>query len=487
MNRKEHTCVVGLQWGDEAKGKVVDSEAGSHDVVIRYNGGPNAGHSVQANGHEISLHGLPSGVLHRNVKMYITPGCVVSMPGLMEEIYDVRGVTGEDVRGRLGISPKTPVIQPHQILNDLVTMDAIGTTGKGIGGAYAGMKERMEGPHRVDIRMAELLEYPEECFSWMRRNLVVELERARAYKDMEPEDLARIIARFEDIDGCIDVQRLAFEELRSCIDIDPDRLIKYLRQNMRMLFETAQSAELDNMHGVPPYTTASHIGVSAALHSAGLPHDIPVRTIGVGKLITSRVGHGPFVSEFGGKASEDYCMEERGKKHTKDVEQQMFGEHTRAMLASGDDLQIGQAIRLMTREYGVTSKRPRRVGAFDAFQFHRAANDVHFVQSVVLSKFDCLRIFSLTRDGQIPIVTGYDLDGTSLEHIPTTERTLRTVTPRIEYFPAFGEDVSDIRNQSELPRKGLRFLGSLQEIIGRPISVIGVGPARDQVIPISHL
>ncbi len=145
-------------------------------------------------------------------------------------------------------------------------------------------------------------------------------------------------------------------------------------------------------------------------------------------------------------------------------------------------MQIGQALRLKTGEYGVVSQRPRRIGAFDTVQFRAAATDVHHVQEVVLSKMDCLNLFYRTRDKKIPVVTGYQLDGQTIDYVPTTEQSLRQVTPKYEYFDAFDSNISGFRHANQLPPNAQTFIKELEKRIDRQISIVGVGPDREQVI-----
>ncbi|HVW66457.1 MAG TPA: adenylosuccinate synthetase [Candidatus Peribacteraceae bacterium] len=476
------TAVIGLQWGDEAKGKVTDIEARQHDVVVRYQGGKNAGHSVD----DVAFHAIPSGVIREKLA-YIASGCAVDLPGILEEIHEVEAVkTRLNIRGLLHISPEASIVQPHQILNDLMEAGEIGTTGKGIGPHYSDKARRMVGKRRVDLRVGELVHYPEDTFRIMRRNLKEEIERAHANKDLPKEIVKAILKKFG-LRKSIDAQRQALEELRHCIDHDPHWLFKRYDEGNRILLEGAQAEGLDLVRGTTPYVTSSRLGLYAGLDNTGLPREAIGRVIGVGKLETSRVGYGPFVSEFGGRRSELYCMKDGGKAHTRDYEERMYGDRLDEMLASGDDLQMGKAMRVMTGEYGITSKRARRIGAFDAVQFAQAAR-INEVTDIVLSKLDVMNIFSRTKDGMIPVVTGYTLDGEQIDYIPTDERTLRRVKPEITYYPAFAEDISSVRFEKDLPRLAREFIHKLQEVLANggngkgKIKSVGVGPAPDQMV-----
>lgn len=480
MNKPDVTATIGLQWGDEAKGKIVDGIAAEHDVIVRFNGGPNAGHSVKHGNTDVALHALPSGVLHPNAKMYIASGCVVDLVKLRAEIEEVEQKTSIDVRSRLGISPHAPVIQPHHVLRDKVTMYKIGTTGSGIGPAYADVNNRMDGTRKLSITIGEMMDDPEECAGRMTDNLIAEWEHVFGRKDIDQETIKQLYKQFDPA-KCIDAHMRAYEYLKKCFDVDPYRLMKWYRAGMSILLEGAQAEGLDPVRGAAPYTTSSRVGVNAALDSANLPPGSVTNVIGVGKLETSRVGNGPFISEFGGAASEEWCMRDGGKAHTKDVEKKMFGDRLAEMMRSGDPMQIGQAMRVMTGEYGVTSKRPRRIGAFDTVQL-RAAAELHGVNQLVLSKLDCMKLFHMTKDGTIPVVTNYEMDGNPISHMPATEAQARRTSPIYEYFPAFSEDISHVREAKDLPGDAMNFIRELERRLDMPISMVGVGPDREQIV-----
>ncbi len=174
-------------------------------------------------------------------------------------------------------------------------------------------------------------------------------------------------------------------------------------------------------------------------------------------------------------------MEDGGKAHTMDIEEAEFADRLEEMLASGNPLQIGMALRYMTGEYGVTSKRPRRIGAFDAVQFAQAA-EINEVTHVVLAKLDCLNLFAKTEDGMIPYVVGYEIDGVEIDYIPVDEKTLRRVKPIFGFTPAFEEDITDARERGDLPSRAKTFLRKIEQRMDRRVNIAGVGPGRDQLI-----
>jgi adenylosuccinate synthase len=294
---KEGTAdvVIGLQHGDEGKGRFIDNLAERYDWIVRYNGGANAGHTVEVPGKQgrtvkLALHQVPSGVAHPKARLYIASQCVVNLPKLLAEIEEIEGA-GLDVRSRLRLSSMASIVQPAHIVRDAASMkESVGTTGNGIGPAYADQAARIDGNRRLDLRLGDLLEDPEGTFDAIRVNYLHECMRW----GINAEDQVRQL----------DPMRRAFEALRHCIDPDPTLLVKELRRGMRVLFEGAQAVGLDKTYGATPNVTASNTGVQAAFLSGGVPVDFKGTSFGVAKLIPSRVGWGAFVSEYGGRRSE---------------------------------------------------------------------------------------------------------------------------------------------------------------------------------------
>lgn len=477
---------MGLEWGDEGKGRFVDLVADRYDIVARHNGGPNAGHSIQANGHEIGLHQVPSGVCYPGKKLYIASGCVVDMPLLLQEIREIEDRAHMEVRSRLRISAQASIIQPHHILMDKAMMGSVGTTGKGIGPAYGSQGLRVDGDRRVDIRIGELLDDEEESFSIIERNLRAEIERLRSQCLTDDKERIAQLTNAFDVETKMNELRLAFSHLRPLIDQDARYLLKQMRKGMMVLLEGAQAFGLDKTYGAPPYVTSSNVGVGAALNSTGIPPEYMRHTYGVAKLTPSRVGYGPFVGELGGKQSEDHCMADEGKKHTREVERVLYGNHLDDMLASGDPLQTGIAIRIKTGEYGVTSGRARRLGVSD-FRHLEAAADINGIRGLFLSKLDVLQLYSQTKDKSVPFVSGYELDGHEIDYVPTSANALGKVTPVYTHMQAFGDDLSNIRDRSQLPTEALAMIEKIEEQTGVPVLGVGVGPKREQYVPLRKL
>ncbi len=475
---------IGLEWGDEGKGRFVDLVAHKYDVTARHNGGPNAGHSVQANGHDIALHQIPSGVCNPNTRLYIASGCVVDMPLLVRELQEVESV-GLSVQNRLGISAQASVIQPHHVLLDKATMAAVGTTGKGIGPAYASKSLRVEGDRKVDIRFGEMVDDTEAMFAMVEKNLRVTLDRLHAKVFTDDTEIIQKLASEFDVARQMNQMRCSFEKVKMLVDPDPLSLLKKIRSGLAILLEGAQAWGLDVTYGTPPFVTASNIGVGGALNSTGIPPEYLRNTYGVAKLTPSRVGYGPFVSEYGGTLSEEHCMADDGRKNTKEAEKAQYGSRLKDMLAADNYLEVGIALRIMTGEYGVTSKRPRRLGETDTKHL-KAATQINGVKGLYLSKMDVLSLLHQTRHKAVRIVTGYALDGKSIDYIPTNDTTLRRVKPIHDYLPVWAHDITGAQNIKELPPEALAIVQKIEEEVGVPVIGVGTGPERDQYVQLKN-
>lgn len=482
--------VIGLQHGDEGKGRFIDELAQGYDWITRYNGGPNAGHTIEANGHRLALHQIPSGVNYPDKKLYIGAGCVVNIEKLCAEIDEVQSV-GCQVMHRLRVAAQASVIQPGHIVRDLATMQSVGTTGNGIGATYSDKAARVAGCRQLDIRMGELLTNTEWAFAAIRRNFEVSLEQVpeddtttisllRSVLHPEGREKEGVLTT-EEVTQCMEHLRGCFERIKSCIEKDPSMLRREIRNGMRALFEGAQSYWLSLTHGITPDVTASDPGVAAAFNSLNVPVDYKRRAYGVAKLIPTRVGHGPFPTEFGGLRSEAHCMAERGKKNRQGVERELFGNLIPDLLQSQDDLDVGIALRIIGNEYGASTGRPRRPGRLDLVNLCDAVES-NGLDGLYLTKADCLRDFARTHDSLIHVATGYKLNGDFLTYVPTTKTELQQVQPLFTPFPAFEKDVSLARTEGELPSELLCLLGAIRQQLGCSIIGLGVGPRREQVV-----
>lgn len=461
---------MGLQHGDEGKGRFIDELAATYNIVVRYNGGANAGHTIKHNGVTLALHQLPSGVNHPHVQLYIASHCVVNPAKLMQEIREVES-HGLSVRNRLRISPFASVVQPSHIVVDSATMGGIGTTKNGIGVAYAAAKMRLEGDRRLDIRTADIRDDVHGAMAIARRNLEIELERYNAGGEFDVEQMMGDFER-----GSTEMQRF--------IDTDPLALTRAWRRGNRLLLEGAQAFGLDNTYGATPDITGSNVGVQAALLSTALPPESVGRRIGVVKAIPTRVGYGAFPSEFGGARAEEYAMENGGTLHTADWELERYGQQVEELLASDDEFELGIAIRMRGNEYGATTKRPRRPGALDLRHINYAV-EANGINELFVTKVDCLRDFSRSKFEGIPVVNEYRRNGHHVDHMPTTKAGLLAVEPQVHVCDGFTEDLSGMLDQSELPPTALRFIHDVQRRTGARISKIGVGPGREQMINLS--
>jgi adenylosuccinate synthase len=424
------TCVVGLQWGDEAKGKIVDLLTSDHDFVVRYNGGANAGHTVVSNGQTFKLSLLPTGVLRPEVRAVIANGVVVYPPRFLEEVANLRAA-GIAVGDNLLLSNHAHVIFPYHIEEERLSESgaaegAIGTTGRGIGPCYMDKVGRT-----CAIRVAELL-YPDH----LRARLKTIVERKnRILRALSPE------ARNFDAEA-IGQEYLQYAAALRPHITDTTRLLHdAVRHGKRILFEAAQGSLLDVDHGSYPYVTSSSSSTTGVWSGSGVPARYLNRVVGVIKAYGTRVGHGPFPTE----------------------------------LSDGPD-GIGERIRKTGREYGTVTGRPRRCGWFDAVAARytaalSGADELAVMLLDVLSGLD-----------EIRIAVGYDMDGDRLDYFPSDAFLLARCKPVYETLPGWRQDVCGARKLTDLPANARRYVDRLAELLQLPVSIISVGPDRAQTI-----
>jgi adenylosuccinate synthase len=423
------TCVVGLQWGDEAKGKIVDLLTEEHDVVVRYNGGANAGHTVVCDGKTYKLSLLPTGVLRPSMLSVIGNGLVVYPPRFLEEVESLRSA-GIEVGKNLAVSDHAHVIFPYHLeeerLAEQGTEQAIGTTGRGIGPCYQDKVGRGAG-----IRLGELL-YPDH----LRRRLHAIVERKNRMLRGLASDARHFVAEV------LASEYLAFgERMRPYITDTVWLLQDALRAGKRIIFEAAQGSLLDVDHGTYPYVTSSNSSPAGIWSGSGIPARKLDRVIGVIKAYTSRVGRGPFPTE----------------------------------LDDGVD-GIGERIRRRGKEFGTVTGRPRRCGWFDAVAARYTANlagtDVLAVMLLdVLSEVD-----------EIAICTAYEVDGHHTERFPSDSFLLERCRPVYEKLPGWKSDISQARSLKDLPPATRRYIERLSELLSLPVAILSVGPDRSQTI-----
>lgn len=446
--------LVGLQYGDEGKAKVVDRLAAGYDIIARFNGGANAGHTVDTPQGRARLAQVPSGVFHPEVLLYIGSGCVVSLIKLAEEIESLRRI-GARIAGRLHLSELCPVIQPAHLDFDVAHGAGIGTTGNGIGPCYAGLSSRWEHGTRAVVQIRDLVADEESAFAQMAHYASL---HANA-----PSAQAATVSRIADM-------RAAWQAIRDTVDIvDSLWMTTSVKRGARVLFEGAQSVMLDVTAGQQPFVTSSHTVPAFAYVGGDLSHRYHRKTIGVAKAIASRVGAGPFRAEFGGERSSRYCADAalRGIGWREERDRFEPGE----MLGSEDAFDVGVALRMLTGEYGTGSGRPRRLGRLDVAALAEVV-ERHGIDEIYLNKCDCLAWFARTRAGTIPVLIGPAGDDGG--------------EPVIRDFPAFGALADNVPDFASLPAPLRQFVLALQEAAGCRIAGIGIGPQRDQLLTLSE-
>jgi len=424
------TAVVGLQWGDEGKGKVVDLIAPRFGAVVRFNGGANAGHSVVVGGVRFALHLIPSGILYPDKAAVIGNGVVVDPEALLREC-DGLTTRGVSVAG-LTISDRAHVVMPYHKVEDelrekLVAGDAgesIGTTKRGIGPCYADKAHRA-----TAIRMGELLD---------PAALRVKLEMICRVKK------ALLGSAGADLDaGALTAWAGALaERLRPHVTDTTYALHDMLRAGKKLLFEGANAALLDVDHGTHPYVTSSSCTSLGIPAGTGVPAQYLGEVIGVVKAYTSRVGNGPMPTEL------------------------------------LNDL--GQTIRERGREFGTTTGRPRRVGWLDLVAVRYSAM-ISGATSIALTLLDVLSGLP-----ELNVCIGYrrigDANGAVSDRFTPDAEALRRVEPVYRTFPGFAQDVTGVRSRAELPAEARAYIEFIEEFVGVPVRLIGVGPDRVQTI-----
>jgi adenylosuccinate synthase len=424
------SCVVGLQWGDEAKGKIVDLLTEEHDFVVRYNGGANAGHTVVAEGRTFKLSLLPTGVLRPRVKSVIGNGVVVFPPRFQEEVNNIRSA-GIAVGDNLVVSNHAHVIFPYHLEEERLTegaaaKGAIGTTGRGIGPCYQDKVGRLHA-----VRVEELL-HPE--------HLRDRLERIVEHKN-------RLLKGLSGEPGRCNAEELwkeysAYgEQLRTHVANTTALLQEAIRQQRRILFEAAQGSLLDVDHGTYPFVTSSNSSVAGVWSGSGVPARYLQRVVGVIKAYSTRVGAGAFPTEL-------------------------------------DDgpTGIGERIRKTGREYGTVTGRPRRCGWFDVVAVRYSAG-LNGADELALMLLDVLSDLD-----EMAICTAYEIDGERTEEFPSDSFLLAKCKPVYETLPGWKQDISGIRRLVDLPAAARRYVERLGELIGLPVGFISVGPDRAQTI-----
>jgi adenylosuccinate synthase len=424
MFDRKHSCivVVGAQWGDEGKGKLVDVLAERADLVVRYQGGANAGHTVVVGERQFVLHQIPSGILHGGARCVVGNGVVLDPETFFAELDELGG-QGIDVSGRLFISDRAHVVLPYHKLLDQASekQQQIGTTGRGIGPTY----EDKIG--RRGVRVADL------CRDTIAPDFLAErIERANAMLGLMGSSLRADLGEHMAL-----IERLA-ARLRP-LATDTGLLVhEALRDGHRVLLEGAQGALLDVDHGTYPFVTSSNTTAGGAAIGAGIGPTAIDGVLGVVKAYTTRVGNGPLPTEAGG------------------------------------DLET--RLRTLGGEFGATTGRPRRCGWFDATVVRYSVR-VNGLTGLAVTKLDVLDSFA-----EIPVCTAYRLDGQVCAEVPSDVERLGRVEPVYETLPGWERPTDGARKLADLPPAARAYLDRLQDLSGAPIRYVSVGTRRDQII-----
>jgi adenylosuccinate synthase len=421
-----NVAIIGAQWGDEGKGKVVDLFTQDADVIVRYQGGNNAGHTLVVNGKKTILHLVPSGALHADKLCVIGNGVVVDPEILIEEIeaLKVQGHLKSDAQ--LRISEQAHVIMPYHKAIDLARerlrgKGKIGTTGRGIGPAY---EDKVA---RIGIRFVDLLE--EDTF---RDKLERNIEEKNFYlkailkeKALDFNEMHQSYGRFREV-------------LKGYVTNTGLLLDQKIRAGKRVLFEGAQGTLLDVDHGTYPYVTSSSTIAGGACSGSGVGPQHIQQVIGISKAYTTRVGSGPFPTELDGPE--------------------------------------GETLRREGAEFGATTGRSRRCGWFDAVGVRHAVR-MNGMTGIALTKLDVLTGFK-----KIPICTGYRYQGKTVDEFPASSKVMQGAQPVYEEMTGWDAKLDDVRKFSDLPPAAQKYVKRIEAVIGTEIILVSVGPGREQTI-----
>ena len=414
--------VVGAQWGDEGKGKLVDVLAERADWVVRYQGGANAGHTVDLGDRTFVLHQIPSGILHPGVRCAIGNGVVLDPDTLFDEI-DGLVKAGVDVEGRLYVSERAHLVLPYhkQVDGASASSKAIGTTGRGIGPAYEDKVAR-RGVRVLDLRHPERL----------REVVEKGAEHARARLARNGSDSA------VDVDAVLALlDRLAARLLPLAEDVGL-MVHRAIRADATVLLEGAQGSLLDIDHGTYPYVTSSNTTAGGAAVGVGIGPGAIDSVLGVVKAYTTRVGNGPLPTEF--------------------------------------EEPLQSEVRALGNEFGATTGRARRCGWFDALVV-KYATRVNGLSDLAVTKLDVLD--TLPRLG---VCVGYEIDGHVHDEFPSDLSTLEKVVPKYEWFEGWKRSTAEARALTDLPTEARRYLDRIEALVEAPITYVSVGTRRDQII-----
>lgn len=422
------TAVVGLQWGDEAKGKIVDLLTSEHDIVVRYQGGNNAGHTVKFDGQTYKLSLLPAGILRDGITSVVATGVVINPKAFLSELDGIVSRRGPVAPERFKVSDRAHVIFPYHLAEEAVLENSrqaekIGTTMRGIGTCY---REKAGRTHA--IRIGDLL-YPDQFRT--RLSEIVEFKN-RMLAALDPE--------FQPFDaGEIFAEYMTYTERLKPYICDTTAFLHHaIADKKRLLFEGAQGSLLDLDHGTFPYVTSSSSSGCGIHSGSGVPERTISRMIGIVKAYTTRVGGGPFPTELNNE--------------------------------------IGQHIRDVGHEYGTVTGRPRRCGWFDAVAAGYGAR---------ISGIDCLAVMLLdvlSGLDELKVCEAYEIDGERTTDFPSHVSRLACVQPIYRTLPGWKTDISNVRRVADLPANARRYVDTIAELLGSRVEIISVGPDREQTI-----
>ena len=415
--------IVGAQWGDEGKGKIVDLLSEDADIVARYQGGANAGHTVCIGDKQYILHLIPSGMFHPKIICVIGNGVVLDPTALMSEIAQLQAA-GISITGRLLISHNAHLIMPyHKQLDAIREQGAtrIGTTGRGIGPSY------IDKFMRIGIRIVDLLDR-DVLAAKIKLNIEEKNEILTKVYGESRIDVDAIISEYQEFDKQID----------EYVTDTSLYLYQALRQNKRVIAEGAQGALLDVDHGTYPYVTSSNPTSGGACTGLGIPPTAVDSVVGIVKAYCTRVGNGPFPTEL-----------------------------TDA---------TGERLRAIGHEYGATTGRPRRCGWFDAVALKYSAM-INGIDRIAVTKLDVLDTFD-----EIMVCVGYNVGGKRLKSFPTDIATLERITPIYESFEGWKTPLAGATTYADLPPNARKYLDAMAHLTGTKLWLVSVGPRRDQTV-----
>jgi adenylosuccinate synthase len=415
--------IVGAQWGDEAKGKLVDVLGGQASLVVRYSGGNNAGHTVIIGDQTFKFHLIPAAILHKNTKAVVGSGMVVCPKGLLEELD--RTLSQQAELGELIISSAAHVVFPYHRMLDSLEEEArgankIGTTSRGIGPAY------QDKVARIGIRMGEFVD-PIKFKARLTEVLAVK-NRYLAMFQKPPIDFDEIHSEYSKY----------AERLRPFIRDTEHMTADAVEAGERVLFEGAQGSFLDLDSGTYPYVTSSHPVAGGACLGTGIgPRHID-SVLGVCKTYTTRVGSGPFPTEL--------------------------------------DNELGEHIRTIGKEFGTTTGRGRRIGWLDLVALRHSCR-LNSLSGLVVTRLDILSDFET-----IEVCTGYELDGETIHYLPSDADVLARLKPVYETLPGWTGDLRHARKMEDLPENARKYLDFIAEYTKTPVAIVSIGPDRDETI-----